>query len=503
VNILLRRKDDKEKGRIAVLRTVYEIDPDVPFLARFGANTVKDIVKAFGSGDANIDEWNSLTDGRLESWLNSHSDEMTQESFRILQTQNDGSRGFAYKTLYNIDRESAFDLRFADTPAKVGKLLNEKLMTLQSASDAEFAHEMKDYSDLNGRLAFYAQLHGWSECADSLQHCFDMQSKENKERLGRYDLRTASYRFCKMIGGDPTYRLADGTLLSDGTSISNRHRSQILHEIKHGSFTQWLTLFYHENPDADFSQPYTYEQSLVRWLEEVGTYDPSFKYFKRFSEAKATTDNKIKATRNRWARVKSTELIWSYVCYALAAVWLLLIIFVGIPNKQELFYNKFLMMVIPLGVSTAIVAGARAWFRGYGFTMSLIWSLLGFLTANIPTFILINVNTKWPALFIPCIVVLSLIYLFICWKTSVKTDHGDAKRLVDEALEDEVKTGMIDPLYYTFKSKSYRYKGSNFGVLDEITDHVDSMAGESSVHFITWSILFGVLVAELCIAAFF
>ena len=66
-------------------------------------------------------------------------------------------------------------------------------------------------------------------------------------------------------------------------------------------------------------------------------------------------------------------------------------------------------------------------------------------------------------------------------------------------MEDDIQSTLIEPLYYTFKTKSYRFKGSKFGLLDDVSDQVRSISGESVLHYILWSLLVAGLVAEFVV----
>jgi hypothetical protein len=66
-------------------------------------------------------------------------------------------------------------------------------------------------------------------------------------------------------------------------------------------------------------------------------------------------------------------------------------------------------------------------------------------------------------------------------------------------LDDDIKSTLLEPLFYTFKTKSYRYKGSKFGLLDDVTNQVRSYSGESVLHYILWSLLVAVLVMEFVV----
>ena len=66
-------------------------------------------------------------------------------------------------------------------------------------------------------------------------------------------------------------------------------------------------------------------------------------------------------------------------------------------------------------------------------------------------------------------------------------------------LDDDIKSTLLEPLYYTFKTKSYRFKGSKFGLLDDVTDQVRSISGESVLHYVLWSLLALIFVVDFIV----
>ena len=98
------------------------------------------------------------------------------------------------------------------------------------------------------------------------------------------------------------------------------------------------------------------------------------------------------------------------------------------------------------------------------------------------------------------VVVLTAIYMAICHFTAFHEDKAADSNAVNSLLnDDDVKTSLLEPLYYTFKTKSNRFKSAKFGMLDEVSDHVRSLSGESVLHYLLWSIMMLILVAEFCI----
>ena len=492
--------ESKMDKRIAILRLAFEADPEIPFLGKCPSSNLSEIVHSFGYEDCSEDEWISLSDGRLLSWMYSHEDHMACESLRIMTNGKKPTRSLGYKVLYNIDRDAAFDLRDANTPYKVGEVLREDLKKWQNLPDKEVATLLEDYMDPNGRFFYFAQLHGWFEQISQARACFDMKSEENKERLGAYDLRTAAYRFCRILGVTPSYLLEDGSELKSGSNIDTHiYRPLLLSAMKQGSLSQWMAVFYHEDPSRDFSEPYSYERKLEEWIINLGQIDSNQKYFKRFGTAKEETAQKYKEVRMGYHRAKAKESRWRYTFYGLCALWIVLLLICGVSGRDYLFHHSMMAIGIPVGGVTAVIVGLRAYFRGYGFVMSCLWGLLGMLSSWIPITILKTIDQASPSLFIPAAIVITLVYMAICHVTDFRSDTKGDNQLISEVMEDDIKSTLLEPLYYTFKQKSFKFKGSKFGMLDDVTNQVRSISGESVLHYILWSIMVGILLMEMIV----
>ena len=492
-------KTDMEKTRVAVMRAAYEIDSEIPLLPRYPSSTLKEIVKTYGKEKLIEDDWHALTDGRLLSWMYSHEDRMACESLRILTKDQPYSEALAYKVLYNLDRNAAYDLKTAFTPAQIGERLCERLKQAQNLGEQEFKDTMSDLTDLNGRFSYYAQLHGWTEILNEYNRCFDLKSEENRERLGLYDYRTATYRFCRILGVTPEYLMPDGTAYKDGLNLNIHNQAQVRSEIRNGSFTQWLSVFYHENPATDFSEPYAYERSLEQWLRKLGEIDMSYPYYKRFVDACEETTKRVRDVRDNWQKAKGREQLWRTVFYSLCGIWILLVLIFGVKDRSYLLDHTFLCIGLPLGGMTAIIVGTRAYFRGYDFMFSCLWGIAGALSSFIPIIILKYFGQSHPGLFNVAIILITLAYMLICHLTDFRGDEKADSKLISEVLDDDVKSTLLEPLYYTFKTKSYKFNGSKFGVLNDVTDQVRSISGESVLHYVLWSILALIFVLDFII----
>ena len=480
--------------RISVLRTVYEIDPDIPFLAKYRSSTLEEIVRSFGENECTEDEWHSLCDGRLLSWMYAHEDQMACESLRIMTKDHHYSKEFAYKVLYNVCRDAAFDLKSAKTTEEVGAVIADHMTRCQHMTAAEFAQEMKYVTDPEGRFSQYAQLHGWTTILSEASRCFNLESEENTERMSTYDLKTAMYRFIRVLGATPVYRLDNEILLNDGRNIPMKHQAALRTELRTGSLMQWVAVFYHEDPYADFSEEYSYENMLVEWLSAIGQIDSRERHFKRFIEARDETAKKMDDVRNFWMKAKAKERVWRYIFYGLGSLWILLVLIIGISNKWYIMGHTLSTIAFPLGGMTALIVAVRAFFKGYGIIFSGFWGALGALSSLIPILVLKYVCNHYPDMFDIAVAVITLVYMLICFLTDFRNDTKQDSSLVAEVFNDDIQTTLMEPLYYTFKARALRFKGSKFGLMDDVSDQVKALTGESLLHYVMWSILMGVFV---------
>lgn len=489
-------KGSETEGRVAVTRCVYELDADLPFLPEYQSSTLQDIVAAFGSNRLEEDAWRSLCDGRLLSWMYTHADTLACESLRMLIEGQPYSKGLAYKVLYNIDKTTAYDLKNADTPEKVGEILCEQLRQWQHVSDEEFAELVSDYANPQGRFYYFAQLHGWFEVIAQADHCFDMHSAENRDRMGAYDLRTAAYRMCRILGVVPVYQLEKG-LLKDGLQIAGKYRSDIRTELNHGSFAQWLAVFYHENPETDFGEEYSYERMLEKWIERLGEFDAQHIYYRRFIMARDSTRKKYDQTRRTATAAHRENVFLNVLFYLLVAAWITLLVMYGVSNPAYLLDNAYYTIGVPVGGVTAVLVASRGFFKGYGFMVLILYAILGALSSLVPVYALKFVGKMWPSALVPAMIVITLGYVLMNYLTNFRREQREDNKMVKDLLYDDVKTTLLEPLYYTFKTKSYRFKSSKSGVLDSVQDRLGAIASESKVHHLLWCLMVILVIAEM------
>ena len=492
-----------EEARIAILRTVHEVDPEIPLIADKPSSTLSDIVHTFGYETCSDDEWQSLTDGRLLSWLHSHQELMASETVEIL-TKDVGlhpekQRSIAYKVLYNLDKTSAFDLREADTPQKIGELLCEQLKSCQRMNDEEFTAAMDDYVSLEGRLLYYAQLHGWRPVVERSRATLDLSSRDNHERLGAYDVKTAAYRLCAQLGVTPTYLLTENKVLDDARHIPKQDLRLVRDEMRNGSLCQWISVFYHENPDNDFAEAYSYERTLEEYLMRLGELDTANVYYKRFIQAKDETNKHTHQTRNSLGLATARKRVWRLGFFGLVLFWLALLLFMGISHPPFLLYYMNMTIVLPLGTCLAVTVFTRAYFDGYGVGISLVFSLMGYVIALAVAWLLRLCEHFMPGSLPYAMMAVSVIFAAVAWATDTSSKQVIDNATLSELLDDDINSTLLEPLYYTFKTRSFKYRSTKFGQLEKIRMEFGAQVSQSIIHYKLWCLTFAVVIIELLV----
>ena len=97
------------------------------------------------------------------------------------------------------------------------------------------------------------------------------------------------------------------------------------------------------------------------------------------------------------------------------------------------------------------------------------------------------------------IIVMTLVYMLVSHLTDFRGDEKADNKLINEVMSDDIQSSLIEPLYYTFKTRSYHFKGSKFGMLDDVSNQVRSISGESVLHYILWSLLVTALIVEFVV----
>ena len=98
---------------------------------------------------------------------------------------------------------------------------------------------------------------------------------------------------------------------------------------------QWLTIFFHENPNETFENKFSYEQALGNYLTEIGKSDSNDPHFKRFKHACEAEQNKLNTARLTSNSIHSQEKRLSFIFFASVLILCTLIVYFQYPNPTS------------------------------------------------------------------------------------------------------------------------------------------------------------------------
>jgi len=490
----LRSYFNTDTSSVALWKLLYEMDDDIPFLGNKPSTDIYSIVNSFATKRCSEDEWRSLVDGRLLSWMYGKCEKALCEEIRLLTEKKTYNKTLPYNVLYHLNRDCGYDLKNADTSEKIAILLSKDLQKSQDKSEVDFTEIMTDYIEPDGRLFLYAKLHGWNDLLHDYQSCFDLKSKENKELYSAYDLRTATYKFCSMIGHVPGYNI-NGEVIYSIEEMDSLEPRIIRNELRNGSMKQWISIFFHENPRMDFSEQYSYERVLHDYLMKIGQYDPSDNYYRRFLFAKEQSAKKFEETKDYFKEAHEKEVFWRKMFILLTGILIALLLLFRFSNAALLLENINYAIGIPVGVGTMVLCGVWAYFAGFGAFLICMAGLVGVLSSFIPIWLMKLAGQSSPWLIVPMAIVIIIGYFIFAYWECRKKSLSNLNEL-NNVFKEDINTSLLEPLYYTFKTKSFKYKGSNFGLLDDMVNVVKASSNELIIHYMMWCFFMGLLILE-------
>lgn len=486
----------------SVLKMVYEIDPSMPFLPNALSSTINEVVKAYASDERTDDDWEALSDGRLLAWLHSRADIAMCESVKFLTTHAQADiRTKGYLVLYNIDRTCGFDLKDATTLTRVAAIMAQRIVECQNLDDEAFAHEMKDFITLGGRLELYAQLHQWTRTQEAMHEILTLDAPNNTDRYCMYDLRTAAYKLCKAMGGIPAYAF-DGedyhADVQEPEELRELPIKDVRQAIRNGYLVQWLSIFYHEDPTADFQDETAYNQCVQEFLQMIGSYDGGEIHYKRFTIAQEQLERKVQNSKMAWAQSMKNKTTFRIIFIGINVLWISLLTIFGLDITDAMRNNIYLYTALTVGLPLGAALAVRNYFRGNGLLFGLGNVLLGIIISLVPAAILaiclhnFPAGTRWAAL------LMSLVYVGIGLKYAfgASTVSGQLDELKGAFAVDE-DSALNEMLYYTFRSRTFKFKGSNFGVMDDAVGEARSSSTEKIINCVMWSLVPACLIIAL------
>lgn len=483
---------------IALWRMIFEMDDTVPFLLDKPSGNIDEIISSFATGQCRDDEWRSLTDGRLLSWLYYKAPPVLYQELKTLYDKKiPYTRSQAWRVLYHLKRDTGFDLNEATGRHQVAALMAERMVQAQPLDEEGFRQMMEEYIGKESRLVFYAEMKGWHDVVMLHRETFDIHAPQHTGRYGTYDIRTAAYRFCMALGCAPEYYLRTNGQLIDSLeeyrTLDNHIRKE---EMNIGPMKQWLSIFFHENPFQPFEEKYSYETALKEYLLEVGEAAPDDIHAKRFKYATGEAHRMLVESRANGLKIRMREKLLKSLFWSITTLLCLMLVTFGSSNPEQFITLAPYSVGIPSGIIFALVALSWSYFHGNGFLANLLYFTIGATLGALPVAILRWSGHNSPALLISVSLTIILAQAgCAAWMGAGKSLYkfGDLKPL----FQGNIHSTLLDPLYYTYKQRSSQFKGAGYKALEDAVAVMNATKIDFIVHYLLWIILMTLFVVQM------
>lgn len=484
---------DHEAGVVA---SIYVLDPSQPFLPDhpMPTYTPEEIVKVFAEGNYNESDLKALTDGRLLLWLSNKEQPLLYDEIKKLTEGEAHSEALAFGVLYHLDRTKGFNLLKYTNRQQVGELLSAKLIEAQEEDDARLPEIMKDYLDEKGKLYYYCQAHQWADLLEFRSFCFETRGETKNTRCGEYNLRIALYRFCAGMGFIAGYRFAEGEqTIYSLEDLKGIPAKDIKNEFRQGSIKYWMTVFFHENPFETFEQKYSYERSLEQYLEKIKEYNAADYHAKRFSQAKEQQEEQLNKFRNIFKNAKAMEVIWFLIFGLLSGIFVFLIKTYGIINTELYVKNFYTITCAPIFVIAILMFSLRSFYYASGVFLTIVTSICGAVLLTLPAWGAHWLIEKYPDQLTNIIMGLTILYIIIAFITGLMRSTIKVRNL-KPLCEEKVEMSLMEPLYFTYKTSVSKFRGSDYGALEDAIEVVRNTKRELRTHYLLWSMLVAIFI---------
>ena len=282
---------------------------------------------------------------------------------------------------------------YAMTGETIGAFLNKVYMwqfaDAKAPADTKVCQAIVDsFSDYEGsymQLFFESKGDRFTDQDSWMEYCCDWESEDNAGKAGPQDedtrLEISMMKTIKGFGFEPYYEFEDDTVTSLeelGQIDAYDRKFGLTHGLK-----GWLAVQYHEDPDADLSEEYTYETLLEEYLLAIEEIDPDAGecgYYRYACDKADEMEKEINRTqrKNRGGTIAQTILDLLIVVLPLAFIvlwtlsslnaepkflyWIVLAVAIAllVANCVKVLFNKYRYTVVHMsnGASTdSVVSG--------------------------------------------------------------------------------------------------------------------------------------------------
>ena len=172
---------------------------------------------------------------------------------------------------------------------------------------------------------FDTKNHRFDQQRQWFVYCTDRNSDDYIKRAGpkddEYHAQASWMKFIQGLGYTPEYEFVDtGKIAYDHKTLFSHSKKELKEELHNGGLRGFLAVNNHEDPDADLSEEFAYEELLWDYLEDIRDIDPEDEAVERFDKAAGQAEKLISQGRGKIRKLNASSIAQTVLTIALAIV---------------------------------------------------------------------------------------------------------------------------------------------------------------------------------------
>lgn len=443
----------KNNNYEALLRLIYTLNPNAPWILstedgdEIECNTPDDIITTVYEKMLDDNSWYGLTEESFLIWVR-NIDPSIEGKIRSQKGYDENPWCVIYnlnpKLSYTLNLDENSEVRYFFTAAQVADYMDTQMIFFLHEKDEIIQSNASEELDMlcdieDTRLYYYLKSKGvYDDKIEWIKYCSDMESEENANKYSPYNWKTGVYKSIKGLGCDPSYFFPKSDkYISSLDELDDISKNEIKEEIENGALKEWIAIFFQENPDADLSQKYSFENLTVDYLEFISQYKvndiETSEYFDK--------SNQVQKTANKLRKHYKSNLFIKILLGSIATIAVGIVSYKLITMNLEFMSNSKWLYIIPLIIG--YIVGRYRWGECFD---SFIKSFLIGLGVFVALSIIILVSMSFPTYILAGLLVAGFIYTVIVCYIKPKLGLKGNKDLLNPGFEEL----HLEPLHYAF-----------------------------------------------------
>ncbi len=499
------------------IEMAYVIDPLRPYFIydntlqkKVACNTLEDIVSVLKKRNGNLpdDERRELLSEKFYRWLRARDGNVLDK----VQAEMEDSKSphAVWCLLYNLDLRCSYELTLSadegachKTAEDIAHLINEhtvryycvnkgKPSSKEDKQSEAFIYYLHDFK--GSRLYYYMKSKEvFGKQIDWINYCYDIDSKTNVKKCTVYNEATATWKTIKGLLGkenNPEYYFPKSKkTVNTLNELSTIDKSEIREETDNGFLSEWLSVFFQENPYEDLSKKYTFEKLTDKFLHFMQSIYPKQLAVQRYKTATDEVQGKVSKIKSN-VRTLILLKILAGVLFVLPLLALIVSLLVwGLPfneNPLPKFSSVIILMGIVIGILVFIYDNADGFFNSM-FTGLFFAALLYYVVYFSLRFLM--PYSSWVL-----IVLLAFLAFFVFKKCYWNLPLYIKSNQDLLSLADDVDAAIVQPLFFAFKSNEPNYRHSYSDELDNYIFYLKNIRKKLLKYFIPSIIIVSILI---------